>query len=341
VIPLVEVDSGLVGAFTITIPLLVLFFARALDGITGGNVSVANAYLADITEETERSTNFGKMAIFGNIGFILGPALAGALGATIWGEIPPVVAALVISAVASLIIAFKLPETGCAARAVSPEPGTVGKALGQELKECYELEGGSKLTMKEILALPSIPLLLALYFLVFLAFNFFYIVFPVHAATVLEWSLAEIGAFFTFMGMAMVVVQGPILKRASRVWSERALVIDGSLVLAVSFLFFTVDGKPEAYIGTTLLALGNGLMWPSLMALLSMATGREEQGAVQGFASSGGAVASILGLLVGGLLYGVLGTGVFLLAFAITMIVMVLAMWLPSRAALPVGSAAL
>lgn len=112
VIPLVEVDSGLVGAFTVTIPLLVLFFARALDGITGGNVSVANAYLADITEETERSTNFGKMAIFGNLGFILGPALAGALGATIWGEIPPVVAALVISAVASLIIAFKLPETG-------------------------------------------------------------------------------------------------------------------------------------------------------------------------------------------------------------------------------------
>ena len=112
VIPLVEVDSGLVGAFTVTIPLLVLFFARALDGITGGNVSVANAYLADITEETERSSNFGKMAIFGNLGFILGPALAGALGATIWGEIPPVVAALVISAVASLIIAFKLPETG-------------------------------------------------------------------------------------------------------------------------------------------------------------------------------------------------------------------------------------
>ena len=224
---------------------------------------------------------------------------------------------------------------------MSPEPGTVGKALGQELKECYELEGGSKLTMREILALPSIPLLLALYFLVFLAFNFFYIVFSVHAATILEWSLAEIGAFFTFMGMAMVVVQGPILKRASRVWSERALVIDGSLVLAVSFLFFTVDGKPQAYIGTTLLALGNGLMWPSLMALLSMATGREEQGAVQGFASSGGAVASTLGLLVGGLLYGVLGTGVFLLAFAITMIVMVLAMWLPSRAALPVGSAAL
>ncbi len=60
VTPVWDVDSQLVGTFTLTIPLIILFFARALDGITGGNVSVANAYLADITEEEERSTNFGK-----------------------------------------------------------------------------------------------------------------------------------------------------------------------------------------------------------------------------------------------------------------------------------------
>jgi MFS family permease len=70
------------------------------------------------------------------------------------------------------------------------------------------------------------------------------------------------------------------------------------------------------------------------MALLSLATDREEQGAVQGFASSGGAVASIVGLLVGGLLYGVLGTGVFFLSFAITTVVVLLSIWLPARSAL-------
>ncbi len=333
IVPLVEIDSGATGAFTLTIPLLVLFFARALDGITGGNVSVANAYLADITEESERSANFGKMAISGNLGFILGPALAGALGATAWREIPPVVAALVISAVASLIIKFRLPETSCSALEVSPERSTVRKALGQELKECYRLEGGSKLGMREILGLPSIPLLFALHFLIFLAFNFFYIAFPVHAATGLDWSLAEIGAFFTFMGISMVIVQGPVLKYASKLWSERVLVIGGSLVLATSFLFFAADGKPQAYMGATLLAIGNGVMWPSLMALISMTTDREEQGAVQGFASSGGAVASIVGLLVGGLLYGVLGTGVFVLSFAIAMAVVLLGVWIPAPAA--------
>ena len=333
VTPLMEVDSRMTGAFTVTIPLMVLFFARALDGITGGNVSVANAYLADITEERERSANFGKMAVSGNLGFILGPAIAGALGATAWGEVPAVVAALLISVIASLIIGFKLPESTRYILTSDPEHTSVRKILGQEQKECYRLEGAPELSMGEILSLPSIPLLLTLYFLVFLAFNLFYIAFPVHAATRLRWSLTEIGIFFSTMGFMMVVVQGPVLGRVSKIWTERTLVIVGSLVLAVSFLLFTMDGKPQAYIGTALLALGNGVMWPSLMAIISGSTDQEVQGAVQGFASSSGAVASIAGLLVGGLLYGVLGSSVFVLSAVITFLVVVLSVRIKPPAA--------
>ena len=54
-----DVDSALLGAFAVTLPLLILFIARALDGLTGGNVSVANAYLVDVTDEADRKTNFG------------------------------------------------------------------------------------------------------------------------------------------------------------------------------------------------------------------------------------------------------------------------------------------
>ncbi|MCH7774648.1 MAG: MFS transporter, partial [Bacteroidetes bacterium] len=75
------------GSFLLTMPLLILFLARALDGITGGNVSVANAYLADVTSEDDRKQNFGKMAAAANLGFIIGPALAGTLGATVFGEL--------------------------------------------------------------------------------------------------------------------------------------------------------------------------------------------------------------------------------------------------------------
>ena len=111
VTPIVDVDSTVLGAFALTLPLVVLFFARALDGLTGGNVSVANAYLADVTEESDRKMNFGKMAVAGNLGFILGPALAGLFGATRYGQIVPVAIALVISVVASAVIAFYLPES--------------------------------------------------------------------------------------------------------------------------------------------------------------------------------------------------------------------------------------
>lgn len=61
-----------------------LFLARAIDGITGGNISVANAYLADISSEKSRSGNFGKMAMSSNLGFILGPAIAGILGGVLF-----------------------------------------------------------------------------------------------------------------------------------------------------------------------------------------------------------------------------------------------------------------
>jgi MFS family permease len=325
---LAVVDSALFGAFTLTVPLVVLFIARALDGVTGGNVSVANAYLADISEEDDRSANFGKMAVSANLGFIVGPAVAGALGATALGETLPVIAALVISVAATFIIILALPESQQCVLVVDPEQASVRKVLGADQKECFLMKGAPKLSMVEILNLASIPKLLSLYFLVYLAFNIFYIAFPVYAVSALRWSLAQTGVFFSVTSLMMVVVQGPVLSRASRAFSDRALVIGGSLVLATSFVFFASRSTPVIYVGTALLALGNGIMWPSLMSIISKATDRDVQGAVQGLASSAGAVASILGLLVGGLLYGYLESRVFILAAASTTFVFLASMTL-------------
>jgi MFS transporter, DHA1 family, tetracycline resistance protein len=89
-------------------------------------------------------------------------------------------------------------------------------------------------------------------------------------------------------------------------------------MLAVSFLFLASRHAAWIYLGAALLALGNGLMWPSVVSLLSLAGGRRHQGAVQGLAGSAGAIASILGLLVGGILYTSLESGVFVLAAVTT-----------------------
>jgi MFS family permease len=198
-----------------------------------------------------------------------------------------------------------------------PERVNVRKLFGQEHKECFTMRAAHKLSIAEILALPSMKLLLALYFLVFFAFNLFYVAFPVYAATGIRWSLLEIGIYFAAMGLMMALVQGPILARISKRWSERQRVLGGSVVLALSFPFFASGSTLMIYLGTALLAVGNGVMWPSLLAILSGTADRSVQGAVQGFASSAGAVASIAGLLLGGALYQWLGSSVFLISAAL------------------------
>ena len=137
----------LFGTFAITLPLLVLFFARAIDGITGGNISVANAYLADISSDENRSKNFGKMAVSSNLGFIVGPALAGILGATIYQEILPVLAALFLSLLTLIVIGFALKESKPQLVIVTeqiPEKESIRKVFAQECKECYKIAKSKK-----------------------------------------------------------------------------------------------------------------------------------------------------------------------------------------------------
>lgn len=330
---LADVESGLLGTFTLTLPLVVLFFARALDGATGGNVSVASAYLADITPEDERNANFGRLAVSSNLGYILGPALAGVLGVV--GEWLPVLAALLISVVATFIIVFALRDPEPCVLTTDPEQTSVGTVLGGDQKDCYPLKGAPQLRAAEILRLPEVPRLLALQFLVFLAFNFYYVAFPVYAATRLEWTLTGVGLYFAVLSVMMAGVEGPVLGRLARRYGERRLVIVGSVLLAGAFALYTSHRLVPLYAATALLAAGNGLMWPSLMALLSRTTDRTTQGAVQGFAASANAVASILGLLLGGLIYSEWGTGVFLLSAAMTGLVWVFAFGIP-RAGTPV-----
>lgn len=309
-----DISSTTLGQFTLTLPLILLFLARAADGITGGNVSVANAYLADITDEENRSKNFGRMALSGNLGFVLGPALAGLLGATIYGELLPVVAALIISIVATLIIVFGLKEYDPCVLTRPPEPRSLRKVFGQEHKECFKISDPEKVTYSTTLKIADVPRLLAVYFLVMLGFSFFYIGFPVHAVKELRWTVTDTGTFFAYLSLLMVVVQGPILARASMKLSDTTLAIGGALILTIGFMNLYWDSIVVIYFAATLIALGNGLMWPSVMAMLANAAGDQHQGAVQGAGGSIGATASIVGLIAGGLLYNWLGGWVFVLA---------------------------
>ncbi len=308
---LVAIDNRWLGQFALTLPLLVLFLARAFDGLTGGNVSVSNAYLADITTEKTRARNFGRMAVSGNLGFIVGPALAGVLGATLLGHLLPVLAAFAISVAALALIQFGLRDVRPAPIHTKVGVGTSCEVFGQEPTPAYQLRCPQPRGWREIAALPQMPELLAVNFLVMLGFSFFYVGFPVHAVGGLGWSVPQIGVFFAGLSIAMIVVQGPVLALVSGRWSDRALIGFGGLALAAGFLALGTSWGLGPYLAAALIALGNGLMWPTFMAALSAAAGDRLQGAVQGLAQSIGALASILGLVLGGLVYAAIGATLF------------------------------
>lgn len=321
---LARVESPMLGSFLLTTPLLVLFIARALDGITGGNVSVANAYLADVTTEKDRKSNFGKMAASGNLGFIIGPALAGVLGGTVFQEQLPVMTALLISLGAIVVIAFLMRESIPCVITQPVESRNLKKVFGQEHKECYEISGAGRITFKEILKRNHIPFILILYFIIFLAFNFFYVAFPVHAVESLEWSLLELGVFYSVLGFIMVAVQGPVLSKISHKFSDGVLTIVGSILLAGSFFLFTSNDNILIYLGVALFSSGNGIMWPSFLSILSKVADQKYQGAIQGYASSTGSLASIIGLITGGLIYGWIGVTTFWIPGVLLLIIFTL-----------------
>jgi MFS transporter, DHA1 family, tetracycline resistance protein len=321
---LFNVNSAIIGTFVITLPLAVLFLARAVDGLTGGNVSVADAFVADISSDENRSRNFGKMGMASNLGFVIGPALAGILGTTIYGEELPVLVALILSLVVLVVIIFVLKESKPSIVTQIPEKDNIGKVFAFECKECYKAANPKRLKLRDVFKLKYISFLLILYFLIFVGFNVFYTAFPIHAVSSLGWTVAEMGIFYAGLSGIMILVQGPVLRRALKKFSEEKLVIIGSAILGSNFVLFVSSESFLIYLAAVLFAVGNGLMWPSIMSILSKRAGAIYQGAVQGVAGSVTGVASIIGLTTGGLLYNVFGGLTFLVSAGVIYSVFVL-----------------
>lgn len=298
-------DSPAFGLFVLTLPLVVIFFSRAFDGLTGGNVAVANAFLADLTPAAGRSKNYGRLSISSNLGFVIGPALAGLLGGTVYREALPIFAALVISAIAILVIAYFLPEKP------PKKPAAVEqfpvKVHGKKMFSIFRIEG--------VLGL------FIMYFFIFFAFNTYYTAFPVHVVEEFRWDISAIGYFFSVLSLLMILVQGPLLQSLSGKTAETTLVLLGSFLLIFNFGLLVLNAEWGVYSSMFLFALGNGLMWPSFLSLLSQKGTEKNQGQIQGTAGAFGSLASIAGLIVGGAVYAQLGANIFSLSVLSILIV--------------------
>ena len=313
---LYEDRYGFLGHAVLTVPLIVLFISRALDGLTGGNISVANAYLVDISTDKDRNQNFGKMAASSNLGFVIGPVLAGVLGATFLAEKLPVASAILISLVGLILIHTSLEDHQTQTIEKSPCRKSLKKTLGLEPHCSYESKV-VKPILSDTLKLPIIKPMLILYFFIFLAFNIFYAAFPIHAVESLHWDIWKLGLYFSFLSGSMVFVQGPVLTKMTKIFCEEKLVAMGLGLLTISFLLLITNSLLAVYTSALFFAMGNGLMWPSFLSIIGKIGDKKQQGTIQGFSTSMGSMASILGLVSGGYIYSYMGNQTFVVGSTI------------------------
>ncbi|MBP2832756.1 MFS transporter [Aquimarina sp. U1-2] len=328
-------SSQFTGTYIMTLPLLLIFVARIFDGFTGGNISVANAYLSDVSTDDDRDKNFGMMGASTSLGFVLGPAVAGLLASTFLGEMLPIILAAIISLIAIVVILTKLPESNpCVVDTGKLGLRSFRRFFQVEHKECYtgeDPEDSNSKTFLDILRLDHIPLLYTIYFLTFLGFSLFYAGLPIYASTLLQWSSVELGVFLAYSSLIMILVQGPLLSKLSGSIPSMTFITVGTLLLSLSFYLLSIPNIMVMYIAITLLSLGNGLMWPSFLSLLSKTGTHQLQGTIQGYGNSMGSFASIFGLVLGGILFESIGVLVFKIGAVIFLCILVLVLWFTIR----------
>lgn len=318
-------SGSITGSIIITVPLILLFGSRIVDGLTGGNISVANAYLIDISTDEDRAANFGYMGVSGNIGFIVGPVIAAFSSETSLGLKLPVIISLIIGSV-GLIIISKTIEDKITTTEKTPKDAEFQDPQTEKDSSLDDIH-----SFRQTLQIPHIKLLLVINFFIFLAFNFFYVSFPPYLLQDLGWSLQELGLLFSFFGISMVIAQGPILGFMSKKVLPPSLVIIGSFLMIFGFIFLSIGETGFVYVSIAFIAVGNGISYPSLLAIISTHGSGNIQGRVQGITASSGSAASIIGLIVGGIVFNAIEGSVFLISAGIFAVVFFLGFRLEVR----------
>lgn len=295
------------GAANIFI-IAVLFLSRILDGLTGGNITVAQAYITDVTDEQNRARGLGMIGAAFGLGFIIGPAVGGALSQ--WGYNLPAFVAAGVSLANLAAIYFLLPESlTCENREAAMQRRRAPFTLG---------------AMWHALQRPKVGPLLHVRFFYGLAFATFQSIFALYAQSI-GLSARTTGFILAYVGLLSVLVQGGLIGLLTRRFRENWLIITGLWVMAGALLAwaFTTTLVPLLVVLLPL-SLAGGVLNTVIQSAISKSAGREEVGGLLGIAASLESITRVIAPSAGGFLLQNLGTwapGVFsavLMAWAVS-----------------------
>ncbi len=289
-----------------------LFIARALDGITAGNIPVASAVISDTTKPEDRAKGFGIIGASFGFGFIFGPAIS-ALTLRFGTEVPFIIAGSV-SVIATILTALLLPETN--------------KHIGVAKK-------GSLFDFRHLLhALvdPNVGTTLLISFIYSLAFAMFIYGYQPLSVKVLGLTPTQISINFTIIGIIGLIAQGFVIPKVMKRVKDTLVFRNALIVETLALIgFFMVRSYPMLLIASVFHSFSNAFINPLIQTLLSKEVDAHSQGSIQGVNASYMSVGMILGPIVGGVLATMSTPLPFLAAAIVTLICVLLAVQIHTK----------
>lgn len=259
-----------------------LFIARALDGITAGNIPVASAVISDTTEPKDRAKGFGIIAASFSFGFFFGPAIA-ALTVGYGTHVPFLIAA-VISIIATIITLLYLPETN--------------KNIGTIMHKGKLIDFPR---LARALFHPAVGKVLFISFLYNIAFGILIFTHQPFAIKILKLTPGQLGLVFTMIGGIGIVVQTFFLQRIVKKFGDKKTFTYSTFLVTLAFVSYFFARNVPMYIASVIFfATVNSFGMPLIQTLLSKETDEKSQGSIQGLNASYASIGNIIGPLIGG-----------------------------------------
>jgi DHA1 family tetracycline resistance protein-like MFS transporter len=272
---------GLAGA------VWVLFAARIFDGITGGNLVVAQAYITDITPASKRAQALGLIGAMFGLGFIVGPVVGGLLVGVGGLRLPYFVAAGA-AAIVVLLTVFTLDES-------------------HEHESREELKANrTRLSFKAVLGNRPLVYVLSIAFMVQFSLGLLMATFALFGQAVLFETNVELGVgiLLAVLGLSQIVTQVGLLPRFLSYFGEARLVTVGIVIRAAGLGIYAVMVDPwQAALGGIFFAAGGGLTMPAVQSLATRTTSESARGEVLGLVSSSQSLSIIISTAIGGVLF--------------------------------------
>ncbi len=275
--------------------LLIMFVARALAGLFSGNISVAQAYITDITDEKNRAKGLGLIGAAFGLGFIFGPAMGGFLSQ--FGFMVPALVSAGLALINLVLVFLWLPES------LTKEQRE--ERLGKKNQVPFTIPA-----LFEVLRRPHIGPLLSTRFFFAIAFSMFTSVFALYGLYKFQLDEQATGYILAYLGVITVIVQGFLIGRLTARFKEAVLIFWAIAILSLSLIGWSLTPSlPVLFIVLIPIAFSGGVFNTVINSSISKAVHPDEVGGMLGIGASLESVTRVISPILGGLLLQQFGAG--------------------------------